>query len=48
MTYTSVRYKNYEAYLAADLGSDGKFRLLSNGEVIELPPEDENKRPHGR
>lgn len=42
MTYTSVRYKNYEAYLAADLGSDGKFRLLSNGEVIELPPEDEN------
>ncbi len=42
MTYTSVRYKTYEEYLAADSGSDGKFRLLSNGEVVELPPEDEN------
>ena len=42
MTYTSVRYKTYAEYLEADLGSDGNFRLLSNGEVIELPPEDEN------
>ena len=42
MTYTSVRYKTYEEYLAADFGSDGKFRLLSNGEVVELPPEDES------
>ena len=42
MIYTSIRYKTYEAYLAADLGSDGNFRLLSSGEVIELPPEDEN------
>ena len=42
MTYTSVRYKTYQEYLNADLGSDGKFRLLSSGEVIELPPEDEN------
>jgi Uma2 family endonuclease len=41
VTYTSVRYKSYRDYLAADLGSDGNFRLLSNGEVIELPPEDE-------
>lgn len=41
MTYTSVRYKTYLDYLAADLGPDGNFRLLSNGEVIELPPEDE-------
>lgn len=40
MTYTSVRYKTYEAYLASDLSSDGNFRLLSNGEMIELPPED--------
>ncbi len=41
MTYTSVRYKTYAEYLAADLGSESDFRLLSNGEVIELPPEDE-------
>jgi Uma2 family endonuclease len=42
VTYTSLRYKNYEEYLAADLGSDGKFRLLSDGEIVILPPEDEN------
>ncbi len=41
MTYTSVRYKSYLDYLESDLGSDGNFCLLSNGEVIELPPEDE-------
>ncbi len=41
MTYTSVRYKTYSEYLESDLGPDGNFRLLSNGEVIELPPEDE-------
>ena len=40
MTFTSVRYKNYTEYLASDLDSKGNFRLLSNGEVIELPPED--------
>ncbi len=42
MTYTPVRYKSYQEYLAADFGSDGKFRLLNSGEVIALPPEDEN------
>ncbi len=41
VTYTSVRYKTYAEYLSSDLGSEGNFRLLSNGEVIELPPEDE-------
>lgn len=41
MTYTSIRYKSYREYLGSDLGSDGNFRLLSNGEVIALPPEDE-------
>ena len=41
MTYTSLRYKSYTAYLESDLGSDGNFRLLRNGEVIALPPEDE-------
>lgn len=41
MTVTFVRYRTYLEYLHADLGSDGNFRLLSNGEVIELPPEDE-------
>lgn len=39
MAITSVRYK--EEYLHSDLGPDGNFCLLSNGEVIELPPEDE-------
>ena len=41
MTFTSTRYEAYAEYLEADLGADGDFRLLSNGEVIELPPEDE-------
>ena len=41
MTCTPVLYKTYKDYLEADLGSDGSFRLLSSGEVIELPPEDE-------
>ena len=41
MTFTSVRYKTYEEYLHSDLSSEGNYRLLSNGEVIELPPEDE-------
>jgi Uma2 family endonuclease len=41
MTYTSVRYQTYAEYLAADLGPDGNFCLLTNAEVIELPPEDE-------
>lgn len=41
MTFTSVRYKNYAEYLHSDLGPDGNLRLLSNGEVIELPLEDE-------
>ena len=41
VTYTRVRYSTYAEYLASDLGPDGKFCLLSNGEVLELPPEDE-------
>lgn len=41
MTFTSVRYKTYLEYLHSDLGPDGNFRLLSNGEIIELPPEDD-------
>lgn len=41
MTYTPTRYRTYADYLNADLGPDGNFRLLSNGEAIELPPEDE-------
>ena len=39
MTFTSTRYKTYQKYLTSEL-PDGNFRLLSNGEVIELPPED--------
>ncbi|MEL7069354.1 MAG: Uma2 family endonuclease [Cyanobacteria bacterium J06581_3] len=41
MTLTSVRYKTYEDYLRSDLSSEANYRLLSNGEVIALPPEDE-------
>ncbi|MEM6453208.1 MAG: Uma2 family endonuclease [Cyanobacteria bacterium P01_D01_bin.105] len=41
MTTTSVRYKDYLTYLHSDLDADGDYRLLSNGEVIELPPEDD-------
>ena len=41
MTFTTVRYKTYLDYLHSALGPDGRFRLLSNGEVIQLPPEDE-------
>ena len=41
MSYTAVRYKDYREYLASDRLPDGHFRLLSNGEVIEVPPEDE-------
>jgi Uma2 family endonuclease len=41
VTYTSVRYSTYAEYLESDLGPDGKFCLLSNGEVVALPPEDE-------
>ena len=42
MTYTSVRYKTYEEYLAANLTSERHLRLLNSGEIVELPPEDEN------
>lgn len=42
MTYTSVCYSTYIEYLESDLGSDGNFRLLSSGDVVELPPEDED------
>ena len=40
MTYTKTRYKTYRDYLDADHYSDGNYRLLSSGEVIQLPPED--------
>ncbi len=42
MLPTSIRYRTYLEYLEADLEADGRFRLLSNGEVVELPPEDES------
>jgi len=41
VTYTQVRYSTYAEYLKSDLGTDTRFCLLSNGEVLELPPEDE-------
>ncbi len=42
MLPTSIRYRTYLEYLEADLDADGRFRLLSSGEVVELPPEDES------
>ena len=42
MAFTSVRYRTYREYIdAADIGTEGNLRLLENGEVIELPPEDD-------
>lgn len=41
MTFTRTRYKTYAEYLNADLNPEGNFRLLSSGEIVELPPEDE-------
>jgi Uma2 family endonuclease len=41
MTHTLTRYQNYQDYLDnCDLG-DGDYCLLSTGEVIQLPPEEE-------
>ena len=41
VTYTSTKYATYIDYLSADLSPDVNFRLLSSGETIQLPPEDE-------
>ena len=42
MTYTPLRYRNYQEYLDDDqLGPDGNYRLLSTGEVIEVASEDD-------
>ncbi|MEL6469052.1 MAG: Uma2 family endonuclease [Cyanobacteria bacterium J06614_10] len=41
MTFTPIRYKTYLEYIQADIGPDKTCRLLSNGEVIQLPPEDD-------
>ena len=42
MTYTLTRYKNYQDYLDNCALSDGDYRLLETGEVIQLPPEDDD------
>ena len=45
MTYTLKRYQNYQDYLDNYPEKDGNCRLLSTGEVIQLPPEsDKNVR----
>ncbi len=41
MTYTLPRYKDYQDYLENCDLSDGDYYLLSTGEVIQLPPEDD-------
>ncbi|MGD1865445.1 MAG: Uma2 family endonuclease [Phormidesmis sp.] len=42
MTYTLARYNSYQEYLDRCPLEDGDYRLLSNGEVIQLPPEDDD------
>ncbi len=42
MTYTLTRYQSYQDYLENCTLSDGDYRLLDTGEVIRLPPEDDN------
>ncbi|MEO1637433.1 MAG: Uma2 family endonuclease [Cyanobacteria bacterium J06631_9] len=42
MTYTLPRYASYESYLnAEELSSEGNYRLLDTGELIEVPLEDD-------
>ncbi|MEL6493460.1 MAG: Uma2 family endonuclease [Cyanobacteria bacterium J06621_3] len=43
MTYTQTRYKSYQDYLDDDsLSPEINHRLLSTGELIEVPPEDDD------
>ena len=39
MTIASVRFKSYQEYLASDLAAEDNLRLLSNGDIIEGPPQ---------
>jgi Uma2 family endonuclease len=41
MTYTPTRYKSYQDFLDNYPEGDGDYRLLSTGEVIQLPPEED-------
>ncbi|MEL7359221.1 MAG: Uma2 family endonuclease [Cyanobacteria bacterium J06560_6] len=43
MTYAISRYKNYQEYLDDEsLSSEGNYRLLSTGELIEVASEDDD------
>lgn len=43
MTYALTRYKSYQEYLDDDgLSAERNYRLLSTGELIEVPPEDDD------
>ena len=42
MTYTLKRYQNYQDYLENCPSGDGDYRLLTTGDVIQLPPEDDD------
>ncbi|MGD1899214.1 MAG: Uma2 family endonuclease [Phormidesmis sp.] len=45
MTYTLKRYQTYQDYLdAEELSPEGNYRLLSTGEVIEVPTENDINR----
>lgn len=41
MTYALTRYKSYQDFLDNYPEGDGDYRLLSTGEVIQLPPEED-------
>lgn len=42
MTYTIKRYQDYQDYLENCPSGDGDYRLLSTGDIIQLPPEDDD------
>ncbi|MEM8501930.1 MAG: hypothetical protein AAF716_02110 [Cyanobacteria bacterium P01_D01_bin.1] len=43
MAYALTRYKSYQECLNDEsLSPDGDYRLLSTGELIEVPPEDDD------
>lgn len=39
--YPQIKPLDFEAYLAYDNGNDGRYELLDNGELIELPREND-------
>lgn len=42
MTYILKRYESYQDYLENCPSGDSDYRLLNNGEIVQLPPEDDD------